>query len=133
MRVPTDRSAKATDRVNMTPMIDVVFLLIIFFLVSSHLARRETRFPVSLSRAASSQPNNPTTAAVVITVDQNQQIRLGSRVVQVDQFGSLLDPAQPVRLRVDRRLTYATVEPVLRRLTRAGIDDVSLVTLGEEP
>ena len=38
---------------NMTPLIDVVFLLIIFFLVSSHLAQRETQQELALPTAAS--------------------------------------------------------------------------------
>ena len=38
MRLPTDSTSRELST-NMTPMIDVVFLLIIFFLVSSHLAR----------------------------------------------------------------------------------------------
>jgi len=38
---------------NMTPMIDVVFLLIIFFLVSSHLAQQETQLELDLPEATS--------------------------------------------------------------------------------
>lgn len=132
MRSPTHRSSKATDRVNMTPMIDVVFLLIIFFLVSSHLARRETRHPVDLARAAGSRPADPAVAAVAITIDEAQQIRLGSRPVTLDELAGRLNAAQPVRLRVDRRVTYGAVEPLLRRLAAAGIGDVALATLGEE-
>jgi len=40
---------------NMTPMIDVVFLLIIFFLVSSHLSRQESQLELELPTAASGQ------------------------------------------------------------------------------
>src|SRR5215216_1133999 len=55
MRVPR----RATNRdvgFNMTPMIDVVFQLIIFFLLSSHLAKQEKEFPMPLPTAQSAQP-----------------------------------------------------------------------------
>ena len=54
MRIP---SPATTDGVgfNMTPMIDVVFQLIIFFLLSSHLAKQETQFALPLPAAESGQ------------------------------------------------------------------------------
>src|ERR1051325_6526370 len=45
---------------NMTPMIDVVFQLIIFFLVSSHLAKQEIQFKLPLPEARSGQKDKPT-------------------------------------------------------------------------
>ncbi len=54
MRLPTQQH---TDRgrldVKMTPMIDIVFLLIIFFLVSSHLAKQEVQLDLDLPAAES--------------------------------------------------------------------------------
>src|SRR6266436_1669658 len=45
MRVPT-RGVSGEVGFNMTPMIDVVFQLIIFFLLSSHLAKQEKELPL---------------------------------------------------------------------------------------
>ncbi|MFM9067032.1 MAG: ExbD/TolR family protein, partial [Planctomycetota bacterium] len=47
MRVPSVYS-RADVGINMTPLIDIVFQLLIFFLVSSHLARQETQLPLPL-------------------------------------------------------------------------------------
>ena len=49
MRVPSNLRSGSLG-FNMTPMIDVVFLLIIFFLVSSHLAKQEVQMPLPLAR-----------------------------------------------------------------------------------
>ena len=54
MQVPQYRS-KSSYGFNMTPMIDVVFLLIIFFLVSSHLSKQESQMELALPGAASGQ------------------------------------------------------------------------------
>src|SRR5438045_9355229 len=52
MRVPT-RAVSTEVGFNMTPMIDVVFQLIIFFCLSSHLAKQETQLPLPLPAADS--------------------------------------------------------------------------------
>ena len=56
-------------RFNMAPLIDVVFLLIIFFLVSSHLAQQEVQLELDLPTAASGQsPGEDQTRRVVVNV-----------------------------------------------------------------
>ncbi len=52
MKVPTQLNSGEVD-FNMTPMIDVVFLLIIFFLVSTHLAKQEAQLELPLPVAES--------------------------------------------------------------------------------
>ena len=52
MRVPSNL-ARGSLGFSMTPMIDVVFLLIIFFLVSSHLAQQEVQLDLDLPAKAS--------------------------------------------------------------------------------
>ena len=54
MRLPHYPRQRAI-QLNMTPLIDVVFLLIIFFLVSSHLARQETQVELDLPTASSGE------------------------------------------------------------------------------
>src|SRR5438445_6215238 len=56
MRIPS-RAVSTEVGFNMTPMIDVVFQLIIFFLLSSHLAKQETQLPWPLPSAESGQPS----------------------------------------------------------------------------
>ena len=81
MRVPTQRERSGL-RVNITPLIDVVFLLIIFFLVASHFIRSETREPVNLPEATQGEDEeseNP--RRLVVTVN-----REGVKFVQVLAF-----------------------------------------------
>jgi biopolymer transport protein ExbD len=52
MRTPTSHRRSAI-AFNMTPMIDISFLLIIFFIVSSHLAQQEVKLELDLPNAAS--------------------------------------------------------------------------------
>ena len=58
MRLPTQFSQRTPLRFNITPLIDVVFLLIIFFLVASHFVRSEQAEPVELPLATGGDVDN---------------------------------------------------------------------------
>lgn len=117
----------------MTPMIDVVFLLIIFFLVSSHLSRRETRMPVSLANSATGMAD-ATADQTPLTITLNAQLQLfvgGSQLTQETlalRLPELILPNQPVRLRVDQTIAYEHLQKVLAVLVKAGVSDVAIVT-----
>lgn len=117
----------------MTPMIDVVFLLIIFFLVSSHLSRRETRMPVSLANSATGTAE-ASVGETPLTITLNAQLQIfvgGSRLnleELVSRLPGLILPNQPVRLRVDQTIAYEHLQEVLAVLVQAGVSDVAIVT-----
>jgi len=68
MRAPSHPGRGAIG-LNMTPMIDVVFLLIIFFLVSSHLARQEVELQLDLPEAGTGErPAEDDTRRVIVNV-----------------------------------------------------------------
>jgi biopolymer transport protein ExbD len=137
MRVP-QRPDSSDLGVNMTPMIDVVFLLIIFFLLSNHMARREARMPLPLpevSRASAdlAQHEGPLT----VQVDAAGQWLVGGSVVDRSRLETLLaerllerGPELPLRIRCDRTVTYERVEPILRMAAQRGIADVALAVYG---
>ena len=108
-------------------MVDVVFLLIIFFLVSSHLARREKRSPVDLPPATTAENLSPDDAAAVVTVDADGTLRFDGRVVTARQLAERLDPdVAAVRLRCDRAADYADADRVMSVLVGLGVADVRL-------
>lgn len=122
---------QAADRVTMTPMIDVVFLLIIFFLVSSHLSRRENRMPVSLADSLSgSSEFDVNESQVTVTLDADHQLFVNGNRTDPSDFISGLPPdrSSPIRIRVDRSIAYEHLERVLGELTRNGFADISIVT-----
>lgn len=132
MRVPVFHRRTAIGA-NMTPMIDVVFLLIIFFLVSSHLARQENRLPLDLPTAATFQPADIEKQALTISVDDAADIRVRGDIVTLPQLRFILDDlkaqdgdAASIRIRVDGQVQYARVEPLLRQAALAGVTDAAI-------
>lgn len=117
----------------MTPMIDVVFLLIIFFLVSSHLARQESRLPVELPLASTHDPLNVDPVSLTVTVNRDRQVLVAGRVVDSDGLDSIfmdvLDKdgeTASLRIRTDGSVSYGTVEPILKSAANVGLLDIKL-------
>jgi biopolymer transport protein ExbD len=131
MRVPSHHSRGAVG-FNMTPMIDVVFLLIIFFLVSSHLARQEVQMKLDLPDAGTGQrpDEDEHVRRIVVNVlpepRAGGQVMVGGRAMRAGELGPLIEyerdqareaPGGPtdleVRIRTDRRAPYRLVEPIM--------------------
>ncbi len=138
MRVPS-RARSGEIGFNMTPMIDVVFLLIIFFLVSSHLARQESQLELPLPVADSGiEALDESAPRVVINIRSNGDILLGGTRVSPDELRQRLGFERErsgqleLRIRGDRRVPYRFVEPIMLAAFREQIYDVTFAVYRSE-
>jgi biopolymer transport protein ExbD len=134
MKIP--RRVLTTDAsINMTPMIDVVFQLIIFFLLSSHLAQQEKQLPLPLPSAASGRVEAADERPrLTVNVVADGTLVVASRAIGTVDLGQLLGERRAlhgdeleVRIRADRGVAYRRVEPVLLACAKAGIWNVAYV------
>lgn len=116
----------------MTPMIDVVFLLIIFFLVSSHLARQASRLPLELPVAATHRDLNQRPDVMTVNVTPAGQWQVNTRAITVDDLPRLLSRHRQehgddalLRIRTTGSVPYRQVEPLLRLAAENGIWNLS--------
>jgi len=126
---------------NMTPMIDVVFLLIIFFLVSSHLARQEIQLELDLPDASSGRRiEEEDVRRVVVNVlpdaQLDRQIMVGGTLLDGPELARMIryesqksDRPLEVRIRSDRRVPYRVIEPILLACARAGVWNVTFAVV----
>jgi biopolymer transport protein ExbD len=122
---------------NVTSLIDIVFLLIIFFLVASHVARSEAVEPVDLPKVTDPAGDEAETALrIVITVMADRSMWVGGRQVLLPQVEQLiLSAAQEsgnqveVRIRADHAATYLEVEPILLACAQFGVTRVGFAVL----
>jgi len=136
VRIPSHLRSGETS-FNMTPMIDVVFLLIIFFLVSSHLVKQENRMNLNLSRArAGREAVDDKSPRIVINVRADGTTWItGSQIASQDIAPRLrrekkrLGDAMKVRIRGDRAVPYRFIEPILVQCTKAGIWDFNVAVV----
>jgi biopolymer transport protein ExbD len=132
MRIPA-RAVSSEVGFNMTPMIDVVFQLIIFFLLSSHLAKQEKQLPLPLPSATTGKTeaadNRPRLTVNVLAdgtmLVANQSITLENLIPLLRDRRATHGDELEVRIRGDRSVLYSRVEPVLLACTRAGIWNVA--------
>jgi len=128
MRTPISRRRSAI-AFNMTPMIDISFLLIIFFIVSSHLAQQEVQLEIDLPNAASgAEATEDVQRRLVVNLLPDGSIMAAGRAVQLPELAQLIGaerrragPDVEVRIRGDRTAPYQQVAPILVACTKAGV------------
>ncbi len=122
---------------NMTPMIDVVFLLIIFFLVSSHLAQQETQMELDLPSARTGDESVETkTQRVTINLKADGAVLLGAGEATLAELPTRLayereqtDLPIEVRIRADQTIDFGQVKPILVACAKAGVWDVTFAVI----
>jgi biopolymer transport protein ExbD len=138
MRTPTSH-ARGEVGINMTPMIDVVFQLIIFFLLASHLGQQETQTAVELPAAQSGRRTDvDDDRRVTVNVLDDGQYVISGRPVDQGELNRVLrferaavGPDLEVRVRCDRSVPYRHVEPIMVACTKAGVWQVTFAVIHE--
>ncbi len=133
MKVNRKRSHK-TVGIDLSPMLDVIFQLILFFLVSTTFA---TLPGIKLNLPVSTTSQGTDASGITITVDENENIyfkdknilleNLGENLLTVDT-GKLSKENYPVILSVDSKVTSGTIVKIFDELRKVGFSSVSLRT-----
>ncbi|NES95506.1 MAG: biopolymer transporter ExbD [Desertifilum sp. SIO1I2] len=115
-----DEDLDRPGEINIVPMIDVIFSILAFFIISSLYLTRSEGLPVNLPQAASSQTQR--SAEVTVTVDRQGQIAINNQPIQLNQLEATLQqfvqPSQPtlVILNADEAVSHGLVVSVMDRL-----------------
>ena len=115
---------------DLTPVIDIVFLLLIFFLVATTFAQQEREMKVTLPEAASAGPISAALRELVINVDASGQIIVSGSPMSEDDLRTMLDeaikanPKQKVTLRGDETINYGRIIQVLDICKGAGVIEI---------
>lgn len=116
----------------MIPLIDVVFLLLVFFIYSMLSMTIHRGLPVNLPTASTSLVDKK--AFITITVQQDGGLFLEDRAVDARTLASLLrqekqkDPDIRVYLRADKEVSYQKAVEVMDLVRSAGIHKLALET-----
>lgn len=126
---------------NLTPMIDIVFLLIIFFMVGSQFTEPESHYPIDLPTVSNAPPLTDLPDEITINIDTEGVVRIQEEVFTLEELEQRLKQAhdnyadQAVVVRGSGSGQYQPVMDVLAVCERAEISKVSLanrVQSGEE-
>ncbi len=129
---------KALDSLNMTPLIDVVFLLLIFFLVATRFAQDDRELPVQLPSAASAVPMTAEPTELVVNVNATGQYMILGERMALDKVESTLRRAvadnpinQMVIIRGDRNVAFQAVVSVMDLCTKLKVPSYKISTESE--
>lgn len=120
--------------INLTPMIDVVFNLLIFFMMGTRFADMERQLDVQLPRVTSAQPLTAPPDEIVVNVYRDGRIVVSQEELSLADLETRLKDAsaryadQAVLIRGDGEGIYQNVMDVLAVCNRAQIANFSLAT-----
>ena len=126
----SDRPAPMSD-INMTPLIDVMLVLLVIFMITAPLMTSSLKLDLPRSDAASPS-ETPKFLAVAITPDG--ALFLGDEKLAPDAFSARVadaarqTPDIEVQLRADKRTPYGQVAELIGRVQKAGLNRIAFVT-----
>lgn len=132
MRIPSVAAQRGGLRLNLTPLIDVIFNLIIFFLAAAHFARNEPVTDVELPSATARAIDSESPRRLTVTVAPGPTFLLGTdeqprnvieALIATQARGNAQQPLE-LRIRADRNVPFGEVEPLLVAAAEAGVRDV---------
>lgn len=120
----------STPNIDLTPVIDIVFLLLIFFLVATTFAQQERELKVTLPEAANAGPISAALREVVINVDSAGDIIVSGQTMSDDDLRTLVreaiaaNPEQKVTIRGDESIHYGRIMQVLDICKGEGVVEI---------
>jgi biopolymer transport protein ExbD/biopolymer transport protein TolR len=124
------RTQSSLSDINVTPLVDVVLVLLIIFMLTAPVLQSGIEVAVPKTRTV----KEITEPRLVISVDREQRVFLGSDPINVNEISTKLrqkvqDPAQQsIYLRADENVPFGVFAAVMDAVKQSGITNVSIVT-----
>lgn len=131
MALRTQSEFSAMSEINVTPLVDVMLVLLVIFIVTAPLLMQSVK--VNLPKTAP-VPKLAPAKAVQITVNEQGRVFVDATEVPAGQLEeklkamALADPELSIQLRGDERIAYGRIAEVMAAVHRAGIAKLSFIT-----
>ena len=133
-----DRRRAKAPALALTSMLDVIFLLLCFFVTASVFSQWESEISISLPSASSSETPSRLPGEVILNVARDGSVTVNARKLTLNDLGERLRkvadfyPGQPVVIRADRDTSYDSLVKVIDTCRNAGVWNFSLATVEEK-
>jgi biopolymer transport protein TolR len=121
--------------INITPLVDVMLVLLIIFIVTSPMLVQGLQ--VELPRQAASPIPQKAAEPIVLTLTRDRVVLLGDQPVHPKLLAQRLGPMlaggpRPVYLKGDQQLPYGFIVEILATLNRMGVEEIGMITAPPE-
>ena len=129
-----DEGKKVNSNINVTPMVDVMLVLLIIFMVITPMLNNKVNVDLPTATQAVVMEDANKEDAVMVAVTRDGKIFLGGDVIQVDDMGAKIaakldkQTDKKVYLRADNRATYGKVMDAVDGVRAAGVSQLGLLT-----
>ncbi len=124
------RTQTSLSDINITPLVDVVLVLLIIFMVTAPVLQSGIEVSVPKTRTV----KEITEERLVISIDKQQRVFLGNDAVNINEIAAKLrqkvrDPQhQSIFIRADENVPFGAFATVMDAVKQSGITNVSIVT-----
>ncbi|HVG27697.1 MAG TPA: biopolymer transporter ExbD [Acidobacteriaceae bacterium] len=131
----TGRTQSALSDINITPLVDVVLVLLLIFMVTAPVLQSGVEVAVPQTRTV----NQLTEEHTVVTIDKDQNVFLQDKPVNIHDLPRALaatghaDARRVVYVRADQKVPFGAFASVMDAVKQAGIGNISIVTRPIEP
>ncbi len=129
-----EEGKKVNSNINVTPMVDVMLVLLIIFMVITPMLNNKVNVELPVASAAVMMDNANKEDAVMVAVTRDGKTFLGANQVNVDDIGSKISALlenktdKEVYLRADVRANYGKVMDAIDQIRAAGVSELGIIT-----
>lgn len=119
--------------IDMTPMLDIVFIMLIFFIVTTVFVKEAG---IEVNKPGASESVMPKNANIFIAVTEDGAVWIDKRQIDIDSVRANLErlmaeqPSDVLIIQADKNADYGVVIDVMDQIKAAGIDRISIATTG---
>jgi biopolymer transport protein ExbD/biopolymer transport protein TolR len=129
-----NEGSKVSSNINVTPMVDVMLVLLIIFMVITPMLQNKVQVDMASVDNTTNMPDADKEDAIVVAITRDGGVFLGQNKVALTELGGqvrekLADkPGKTIYVRADARAQFRAVEDAIDAVRTAGVDDVGLLT-----
>ena len=123
------------DEINMTPMLDIVFIMLIFFIVTSTFVKESG---IDVNRPGAVTAERKEQASILVAINDAGQIWIDKRVVDARAVRANIErlraenPQGSVVIQADKNSRNGVLVQVMDAARQAGVENVSIAAIGVE-
>ena len=121
------KKSRESAKLDLTPLIDVVFLLIIFFMVTTTFNNFGS-VQIDLPSSTIQQTDKTKSIEIIIDKDGNYHIAEDGKITQIQfsEIDSYLKTAKEATVSADKNLKYQVIMDVITKIKENGVDNLGL-------